>query len=375
MNLQALEHFLDNNVIPKIKKRPKTFLGIAKQAHYENVMSNIYAFYFSIEEVHGMKDLFITSLLELIDATTLGKLKNVNEINDFDVNTEVRTEKNGRIDLLLSSQDHAIIIENKVYHRLNNNLEDYWQSTKVNDDLEINKIGIVLSLNKLNVIHPKFINITHLELLKKVIQNLGNYIMDAKHKYVFYLQDFYQNSINLSKSEMDSNELKFYFDHQTQIIEAKELHFSVREHISNQVENVVSLIDEDLILLKSKGEPNKRLRFLLSSKNKNLMITIFFEQLLTSKRELFLMVEMKYDLLKDKEQYKTIQFTEEENKIIKEDFYTKTTSHWCHFATVKYNLSNEEVSKLGEYIVQKLENNCLLSIYRKLNNFIPKENQ
>jgi len=375
MNLQALEHFLDNNVIPKIKKRPKTFLGIAKQPHYENVMSNIYAFYFNVEEVHGMKDLFIVSLLELINETILGKLKNVTEINDFGVNTEVPTEKNGRIDLLISSQHHAIIIENKVYHKLNNNLEDYWQSTKVTDDLEINKIGIVLSLNKLNVMHPQFINITHLELLKRVIQNLGNYIMDAKDKYVFYLKDFYQNSMNLSKSEMDSNELKFYFDNQIKILEAKELHFAVRQHIYNQVEDVASLIDEDLVLLKSKGEPNKRLRFLLSSKNMNLMITIFFEQLLTSQRAISLIVEMKHDLLKNKESYHSIEFTTEEKALFNTDFYTNPNKNWCHFAYKRYSLTDENVAGLGQFIIERLEEDHLLSIYRKLNNFIPKENK
>lgn len=125
MNLRDLEDFLDHNVIPKIKKRPKTFLGIAKQPHYENVMSNIYAFYFNVDEVHGMQDLFINSLLEIINESKLRDQKKVAAISDFEVSTEVSTKKNGRIDILLSSEDHAIIIENKVYHTLNNNLEDY----------------------------------------------------------------------------------------------------------------------------------------------------------------------------------------------------------------------------------------------------------
>jgi len=132
MNIQVLEDFLDHNVIPKIKRRPKTFLGIAKQPHYENVMSNIYAFYFKVEEVHGMHDLFITSLLEIINESKLGSIKKVNEISDFEVETEVSTKKGGRIDLLLSSQNHAIIIENKVLHNLKNDLEDYLTSDKVN---------------------------------------------------------------------------------------------------------------------------------------------------------------------------------------------------------------------------------------------------
>lgn len=370
MNLQALESFLDHNVIPKIKKRPKTFLGIAKQPHYENVMSNIYAFYFNVEEVHGMQDLFINSLLDIINESKLGTQKKVAEITDFEVATEVNTKKNGRIDILLSSDDHAIIIENKVYHTLNNNLEDYWNSTKVTDNKEENKIGIVLSLNKLNVTHGHFINITHLELLKRVIQNLGSYLMNAKDKYVVFLKDFYQNSINLSKSEMDSKELKFYFDNQPKIIEVKDFHFAVRTHIVNQVEQACELVDEDLELQTSKGEGNKRLRFFLSPKNKNLMITVFFEKLLTPEKRLILIVELKNELLKNKEQYHKVAFTKEEETITIPEFYTDGNSKWCHFAVVSYILNENEVSNLSQFIVEKLEKDQLLSVYRKLNSFI-----
>jgi hypothetical protein len=365
---------LDHNVIPKIKKRPKTFLGIAKQPHYENVMSNIYAFYFKVDEVHGMQDLFINSLLEIINESSLGIQKKVNEIIDFEVDTEEPTKKGGRIDLLLSSQDHAIIIENKVYHTLNNDLEDYWNSTKVTDNKEDNKIGIVLSLNKLSVTHGQFINITHLELLKRVIQNLGSYVMDAKEKYVMFLKDFYQNCINLSKSEMDSKELKFYFDNQPKIIEVKNFHFAVRDHIVNQIEQVVELVDEDLRLQSSKGKSSERLRYFLSSKNKNLMITVVFEKLLTVEKSLFLIVELKNNLLEDKKKYQSILFTPEERIRLNQAFYSDKNSVWCHFASKHYTVDDTEISKLGDFIAKKLVEDGLLSIYGKLNDFIVKGN-
>ena len=48
IDLNKLQHFINQNDIPIIKGKPKTFLGIAKQPHYENVLSNIYAFYFDV---------------------------------------------------------------------------------------------------------------------------------------------------------------------------------------------------------------------------------------------------------------------------------------------------------------------------------------
>ena len=372
MDLQTLQDFLDHNVIPKIKRRPKTFLGIAKQPHYENVMSNIYAFYFNVNEVHCMHDLFINSLLEIINESKLGAQKKVSDITDFNVDTEVSTIKGGRIDLLLSSQDHAIIIENKVYHTLNNDLEDYWNSTKVIDNIEDNKIGVLLSLNKLNAAHKDFINITHLELLKRVVQNLGSYLMNAKDKYVVFLKDFYQNSINLSKSEMDSKELKFYFDNQIKIIEAKDFHFAVRTHITNQIEQVGGLLDDKLELLIPKGDLDKRIRSFQSLKNRNLLITVFFDKLLTPERELMMIVKLENELLKNKENYKAVAFTEEEKSRIKPAFYTDQNPRWCHFAGQRYTLNEDQVSNLSQFIVEKLEKDDLLSIYRKLNDIIPQ---
>lgn len=53
LNLEHLETFLKNHDIPEIKENPLTFLDIAKQPHYENVLSNIYAFYFEPNQEHG----------------------------------------------------------------------------------------------------------------------------------------------------------------------------------------------------------------------------------------------------------------------------------------------------------------------------------
>lgn len=183
MNLTTLQSFLNQNDIPTIKGKPKTFLGIAKQPHYENVLSNIYAFYFDTNEVHKLKDLFIKSLLELINATALAKEGVVFEsFLNFEIITEYGTKNQKRIDVLLQNNEQAIIIENKVYHELNNDLEEYYNEIKVTD-----KIGIVLSLQPISDIkHKYFINITHTQLVNKVLQNLGNYMLHANDKYIVF---------------------------------------------------------------------------------------------------------------------------------------------------------------------------------------------
>ena len=97
---------------------------------------------------------------------------------------------------------------------------------------------------------------------------------------------------------------------------------------------------------------------------------IFFEKLLTPERGLVLIVELKNELLRNKEQYKTIAFTTEEEVIIKPVFFTDKNPNWCHFAVVRYQLNENEVSNLSQFIVEKLEKDQLLSVYRKLKEYI-----
>ena len=52
IDVYQLKIFLESHTIPSVKQQPKTFLEIARQPHYENVISNIYAFYFDPHEEH-----------------------------------------------------------------------------------------------------------------------------------------------------------------------------------------------------------------------------------------------------------------------------------------------------------------------------------
>lgn len=372
MNLNYLQYFLNQNNVPQVKKSPKTFLGISKQPHYENVISNIYAFFFSVSEVHGMQDLFITSLLELIKETNLGETKSIDDLTDFEIETEFSTKKGGRIDLLLLNNNWAIIIENKVYHKLNNDLEDYWTSIKTPN--ESNKIGIVISLYRLKTGHPQFINITHLELMKRVMDNLELYKSTAKEKYLVFLKDLNQNILNLTKSQMETEDLEFYFNNQPKIIDLKNLHFAVRDHIVNQIEVACRNLFNNLVFQTPKGDNENRLRYFVSKNNSNLMFTILFENLLNSKKEIEIIIELKNDLLKDKEQFRSIEFSDFEKEILISDFYTNTNNSWAHFAKKTYSISESTtVTNLGEFIVDKIESDGFKAVFVKLDNFLKEK--
>ena len=366
-HLYQLQSFLNQNEIPDIKGKPKTFLGIAKQPHYENVLSNIYAFYFNVNEVHKLKDLFIKSLLELINTSTLSKDNTVFEMfSDYDVFTEYGTTNQKRIDILLLNNEQAIIIENKVYHHLNNDLDEYYKEVTAE-----NKMGIILSLFPVsNINHKHFINITHLQLLNKIISNLGNYVLKANDKYIVFLKDFYQNIINLSHSFMDKESITFYYKNQQDINQLTKCKFQLRDHIVSEVVKAGQTLDNINVLEPRVNSFNdKRLVYFVSPYNKNLMLTVVYEKLLTNERTMHIAVELQGDLLKDRNSYNVIQFTEDEHNEAFANHFKTTAENWSHFSVKHYVPDESEVTNLSQFILNKLEQDHLLSIFRKLELF------
>lgn len=202
-----------------------SFLDICGFPHYEEIISNWYAFFFNTEGPHGFKSLFIDSLVEIINAS--GKLP---EITIY-VKCQVLREHavlGKSIDLLLydeTSEDdeqsfrNAIIIENKMYATLYNDLDLYYKNVTA----EETKAGIVLSLATHSQIPNTYVNILHKDLLNKVMTNLGKYLFRANDKYILLLKDFVQQIQLFSKTGNMKQYVRFYFEHAEKINELNEV--------------------------------------------------------------------------------------------------------------------------------------------------------
>ncbi|MAZ72348.1 MAG: hypothetical protein CMC70_04290 [Flavobacteriaceae bacterium] len=371
-NHLRLKHFLESETIPKIKKQPKTFLGIAKQPHYENVLTNIYAFYFNVNEVHRFGEVFIASLLELIEEKLGKDVKDFDSFSDFYVATESPTQKGGRIDLLLFNDENAIILENKVYHTLNNDLIDYWDT--IIKGRETNAVvGIVFSLFSIqSTNHPQFINITHKQLLTRVMNNIGGYIMEANTKYLVFLKDLYQNTLNMSTKAMKSEDIQFYKEHRDNIHQTARFLNRFKDHVKKEVEAACNLLNGESEYLNLKGTTSNRLRYYESKANPDLMFTIGFDNLFRDDRKnIWVVVELKGDALHDRDVYKEIVFTPGELRFIKEhEFYTEKNRGWAHFAVAFYPYEIIDFEDLRNYLVNKIKEDKLLSIFNKLNDFL-----
>ena len=363
MNLDKLQEFLYAAQIPEFKQKPKTFLEIANQPHYENVISNIYAFFFDTEEEHMLGDLFINSLVNCMK----GKFNNEwsADFNDFDVLTEYTT-KEGRIDILLINDDSAIIIENKIYHHLNNDLAEY--SEYIKDQVSNDCVyGIVLSLKEIKSKQDNFISLTHKELLNEVLQNIGEYLINASEKYIGFLKDFYLNIINLSEKNMKNNELEFYLTHQKKITDLVKLENHYKDHIKSEIKSVCNMLDDVNLVKLRKGERESRLRYIESSKIKDLLFTIEFTNLLNSKLSFYLIIELRFNTLKHFQlNFSKLNEYDLSSEVKINQGIKNTNSSWYHLTSTEVSLTKDDVSNLSDVIYKKLFDLKFIDTFKKI---------
>jgi hypothetical protein len=336
------------------------------------VISNIYAFYFDENEVHNLKTIFVDSLMEIIMNSAVGAIKTgLKDFQDFAITTELGTTDGGRIDLLLHNNSQAIIIENKIYHYLINDLKDYWNSIKRPAK---NKIGIVLSLFPISQTgHSDFINITHLELIKKIQNRLGNFILDANQKYLVFLQDFFQNIINMSTKQLGEKEVDFYFTNLKEIKSIKALDNAVYKHIIQQIELAGHQLEGlNLVSPRANSGLDKRVRYYSSAENTNLVIAMIFDDVI-DKQQLTVKVQLKNELLKDRARFWNVLLSDDESKMKNNKFENDENTSWSDFVIQKYNLNQEQITNLSDFILHQLDTDKLISIFKKLEALLPKK--
>ncbi|WP_420578484.1 PD-(D/E)XK nuclease family protein [Ekhidna sp.] len=179
-----------------------TFLSIAGLDYNENAISNIYAYFLNPDEKHGLEQAFLKALDQLTDEDIL--------MGSWVVHREYPTEKGGRIDIVLEEDTNepdkrVIIIENKLLHTVDNDLEDYYHTFKGQ-----NKIAFLLSLEP--VACPNYFKcITHKELILNVTEVIGPSICEVPSKYYSKAIDFIQHIKSLYE-KMEDKEYEFIYN-------------------------------------------------------------------------------------------------------------------------------------------------------------------
>lgn len=219
LSLDKLSEILRKSVDIKIKSRVKTFFDVSGFPHYENVISNILAFFFDVNEEHGLKDLWLRSLLDCYNERANANI----QVGDLEeIKREHSTEENKRLDIIISLDDTVIAIENKIYATPYNPFDMYHREILNYCNNEKQIVEILLSLNKEENQRTNydtiFYNITYKDLIGRVKQNLGNYITNVNERWLIFMKDVLNNIENLGeKDSMNGEWQKFLKENSEQI--------------------------------------------------------------------------------------------------------------------------------------------------------------
>lgn len=192
-------------------------------------MSRVYQFFFSTENPHGMGSLCMDALGDVIRAKHSAVPWPENKFRRIHARCELRTDNDKRLDILLhdgldedkwQKAGTLVLIENKVYHWLANDLGEYWKFT-VEQNPSCTRIGIVLGLKREYIPEQwqnDWVAITHLEWAQAVEERLGAIIYRAEPRFVTLLLELIENIRTMSKTQENTKELlRFFQQHYAEI--------------------------------------------------------------------------------------------------------------------------------------------------------------
>jgi len=330
--------------IPEPNTSEDGFLEIVELSHYENVNSRIYAYFLNQKNNTKIARVFLQALLDVIESKIA---KSIN-IEDYVCLTEESTGK-GRIDITLRDEINksAVLIENKIYHHLNNDLLDYWGHFKYPSE---NKIGVLLTLEGHSIpenVSEYFVNIRHIEWVKR-IQEIG-LPSGIPHKFYIYLNDFFQTIENLSKNYEMNEQALFYFQNKSKILKANKTVDEVNKFISQQLGILASKLG-----LSTSGSSSNVWRNLVDKKKyRNTYYTIIFNKLLKEEQSIQIIIELfKEDKAKEKE---IRELLKDDDLYLKMNKKGGSGNSYLHFAKREYKLSIEEIQDFANVVEKRIK--------------------
>lgn len=329
--------------IPKVPANELGFLDVVGHTTRETTICNVYRYFLDPELSPHISPLMLETLKGLIDEKYNGQgVTKELDLTDFGVKLEHGTGS-GRIDIALESPatQSVVIIEAKVYHSLQNDLEDYWNYFKYP---AINKAGIVLSLESLSeaeIGNSNFVSITHCEWLNQV-RGKGLPVGLPVKEYI-YFNDFVNNMNNLTKPRTMNASAEFYIEHSDKVKRAIKTQSEAYNYAVSSVERVAAHFGWTAY-----GTSSYWRNLWNQEEKETVYITAYPETIADEKGKVKLILEI-YGV--------AIPFEKELRGLLPSKMMPE---YWngggkMHLASMTYNLALKDLPKLSEKMIEFIE--------------------
>lgn len=246
---QAEKVIQDFKKLQLAKTQRKSFIEIMGLNHLESVSSKTLAFFINSKEAHNLNDLFVSALLRKIGKNILYQIQTETII------LEKKTNQ-GRIDIWVETDEHIIVIENKINHHSDDNpFEDYVSHARINNPQNKELIFILLVAKNPNQIPDNFHLMTHFDLSKQILDLLGHKSLQADQYYLTYLIDYISAIEKLNPhseyGKMQMDIVNFYRNNREVLekIQDEDNKESVYQYYEQQLQEVKDLFQDQGLTL------------------------------------------------------------------------------------------------------------------------------
>ena len=343
------------------RTRPDLF-SISGFPHYEDVLSNWYAFFMDPSGPHGLGTLFLEVLLELANAKDTVAIG-----SSMAVKRELTTPEGKAIDLVVHDGEetgdgttgalNAIVIENKVYHHLNNRLDLYFNAVPAE-----NKTGIVIGLKRTDTGHGSFTALTHRDLIDGVVRRLP-FTAQVPEPHRQYLIDLHQNIHELTAHMEYSNEVDFFLRNTELIQRVNRLEGKFKDYLKGQLGTVATELGVRLY------PSAQKCWYLCLPKDDQVYYSVLLDDVLANGTDLLVVVELHGIEGRDLQ-----PFYDAVKPLLKSDTHADPPLHnrganWIQYATIRIPMSAAANGTLSDTVLQRIQQD-LGPILEKADEFV-----
>ncbi|WP_298443880.1 PD-(D/E)XK nuclease family protein [uncultured Ferrimonas sp.] len=177
--------------LPQATPTETSIFAIGSKGYFENPTTDILAFFCNDNAEHGLGSLLVRALLSCLAECPKG----IDHTLSATPEREVATKSGKRIDLLLESDQWALVLENKIHHQQNNPFdayEDFVHREYPQRFKHKQPLFVVLSpTGEVPAAHPNWQGISYPDLVQAIKQGLAEHFIDQPlNKWVILLREF-----------------------------------------------------------------------------------------------------------------------------------------------------------------------------------------
>lgn len=192
MNIIQLKQLIEHIKTLPIPETPEaTIFSIGSRGYYENPTSDVLAFFCDSEGAHGLGNLMMEAIFDSLGNCNQGDALTFDDVSLIaEPEREVFTEDGKYIDILLESNDWVMVIENKVFHKLNNPFKSYRQHIHREEHYQ-GKHPIFVVLSPKGNAPTGWLGLSYPVLLDSVREKLAQaFITQPINKWLVLLREF-----------------------------------------------------------------------------------------------------------------------------------------------------------------------------------------